>query len=160
MFKMKFFVVVSFVLASLGMTASEASAQWKSVPYDAGNFTASGAMTWTVEQTDQVNFRYMVNDRTMTVALVVKFSSVGGTAHQELQIKIPGGFKAGSQMFSMAHLFRDSGSPAQEIATTVVNPDSDIIKIYRPAWVNQQLSSNVTHLYFTITFDLCDDTCS
>jgi len=52
MFNMKAFLTTAFLLAALGMTATEASAQWKSVPYDAANFSASGSMTWSVEESD------------------------------------------------------------------------------------------------------------
>lgn len=148
------FLTSALILAGLMATASEASAQWRTVPYDSANFTASGSMTWTVEDADQQTFKYMINDRTMTVAVVLNNTSVSGTASQYLYIKIPAGHLAGSSMVNLIRLRKDSGSPFTEIASAYTMTGDDLIYVMRPDFSNQQLSSDATYVYFTITFDL------
>lgn len=141
----------------LTFAASEAHAQWRSVPFDSGNFSAESPMTWTVEEADQQTFKYVVNDRTMSVAVILNQTTVGGTASQRLHIKIPGGYKAGSAMISPAFLRKDSGSPFVEVVYALTFPDSDKIELFRPSTSVHQLSTNATYVYFTITFDVCAD---
>lgn len=149
--------------AFLTCTASQASAQWRSVPYDASNFTAQGSMVWTVEESDQNTFRYMVNDRTMTVAVILRTTTVSGTPSQWLRIKIPGGYKAASWISNMGFLTVDSGSPYSEVVYVIANSNDnstnhpDTLSIFRPSTANHQLSTNGMQLYFTATFDLCSD---
>ncbi len=144
----------ALIVTGLMATASEASAQWRSVPYDSANFTASDSMTWTVEEADQQTFKYMINDRTMTVSVTLNNTSLSGTASQYLLIKIPAGYLAGSSMANLIRLRKDSGSPFTEIASAYTLPGDNRIHIMRPDFSNQQLSSNATYVYFTITFDL------
>lgn len=70
---------------------------WTSVSFSAGNFTASGSMTWTVESADQVTFRYHKVNKVMTVAFALEATAVGGTPSTDLQITIPGSFTAAAQ---------------------------------------------------------------
>jgi hypothetical protein len=63
-----------------------------SVPWVAGNFTGSGAMTWTVEVGDQGDFHYSVVGKTMTMWFYLSTTTVGGTPDTVLYILIPGGF--------------------------------------------------------------------
>lgn len=67
---------------------------WISVPYSAGDFTASGSMTWTVESGDLQTFSYLLRGRTLSIALGVSASSIGGTLSNGLLVAIPGGFSA------------------------------------------------------------------
>lgn len=65
--------------------------------YAAGNFTANGAMTWTVTNPQAVNYRYTLDGKRMTVAWFITGSTVGGTLNSALQIAIPAGLLANSR---------------------------------------------------------------
>lgn len=146
--------VLALMIAGSMATASEASAQWRAVPYDSANFAGSDSMVWTVEEADQVTFKYMINDRTMTVALILNATSVSGPASQYLRIRIPAGHTGGSMTASLMRLRKDSGAPFSEIASAYTFGGNDWISIMRPDHGNQQLSSNATYIYLTMTFDI------
>lgn len=68
------------------------------VTFAAGNFTGSGAMTWTVTVGQVQYFAYSIVGKTMTVWCNIVNSTTGGTAGTALQIAIPGGFQAGANI--------------------------------------------------------------
>jgi hypothetical protein len=80
------------------------------VPFDAGDFTASGSMTWTVAAGDVAYFRYSIIGKLMTVFLRVNTSTVGGTPSTALSVKIPGGKTAatGSRTVVPIHVIDDN----------------------------------------------------
>jgi hypothetical protein len=59
--------------------------------FSAGNFTASGAMTWTVVGGGVTTYAYTVVGKMMTVIFAIS-GTVAGTPNTALQIAIPGGF--------------------------------------------------------------------
>jgi len=65
---------------------------WIVVPFSAGDFTAGGAMTWTVGSGDLLAFRYWLKDTTLAINLDIASSTTGGTPNALLIVKIPGGF--------------------------------------------------------------------
>ena len=67
---------------------------WTSVDYAAGNFTGSGAMTWTVESADQLIYKYTLRGHTLTLSVQLFSTVVGGTLDFELRVAIPGGYTA------------------------------------------------------------------
>lgn len=74
--------------AELGTGVTEAS--WATRAYSAGNYTAGGAQTFTVESGDVVTETWMLPTST---SFVFNFNyypaSVGGTPHSDLQIALP-----------------------------------------------------------------------
>lgn len=71
-------------------------AAWTSVTFNAGNFTASGSMTWTVASGDVNTFDYVEIGKTMIVSCVLSTTTVGGTPSTALKITIPNGRTAGN----------------------------------------------------------------
>lgn len=67
------------------------SAVWVDVPFDAGDFTGSGSMTWTVEEADISTFAWVRSGKTMTVTFFLNATTVAGTPDTSLQILIPDG---------------------------------------------------------------------
>lgn len=61
------------------------------VPFFAGDFTASGSMTWTVAAAQAITFAYALIGKRMFVEWVVVGGTVGGTVGSALRIKIPAG---------------------------------------------------------------------
>lgn len=69
---------------------------WITPTFAAGNFTASGAMTWTVDAGDVAIQKYKVEGNTFTMALTVNTSSVGGVVASGLQVAVPNGYTTAS----------------------------------------------------------------
>lgn len=65
--------------------------EWANVTYAAGNFTAGGTQTWTVDSGDIATNGYTEVGLTQTYAVVLLTTSVGGVANPELRIAIPNG---------------------------------------------------------------------
>jgi hypothetical protein len=59
-------------------TAYAPFGEWVNVPYVAGNFTAGGAMTWTVTSGQQVTYVYTVINKTMVLCFNIEGTTVGG----------------------------------------------------------------------------------
>jgi hypothetical protein len=68
---------------------------WIDVAFSAGNFTASGAMTWTLGSSDQVAYRYRQVASTVDGKAVYEFdiqlgaTTVGGTPDVNLNMALP-----------------------------------------------------------------------
>src|SRR5205085_11047721 len=66
------------------------------VPFSAGDYTASGSMTWTVASGDVQTDTYVQRGTFVTLTSTINTSTVGGTPAGELRKAIPGGFTAKS----------------------------------------------------------------
>lgn len=62
---------------------------WTKIPFDATKFTGNGTMTWTVVQTNMINWSYRTIDN--VVSLVVSFggTTTGGAANTDLNVQLP-----------------------------------------------------------------------
>lgn len=83
--------------------------EWTSVAFNAGDFTATGGMTWTVAAGDIATFAYTLVGKTMTVALHITNTTIGGVLANTIQIKIPGGFTSARSMFNATATLIDNG---------------------------------------------------
>lgn len=72
---------------------------WLTPAFSASDYTANGAMTWTVDAADVVTCLYWLSGRTMAIMLSVNTTSVGGTLNTDLLRAIPGGFAASGYAF-------------------------------------------------------------
>jgi hypothetical protein len=84
--------------------------------FAAGNFTASGSMTWTVESADVANYSYMLIGRMMVLAWVLNATTQGGTADQELRVAVPGGFAIAKNAIFVMGYTSDNGTVKTGIA--------------------------------------------
>ena len=65
---------------------------WTNIPYAAGNFTAAGAMIWTVEAADVSTLAYtVIGGHTAIVAVGINSSTLSGTASTDCYIALPAG---------------------------------------------------------------------
>jgi hypothetical protein len=88
--------------------------EWITPTFDAGDFTASGSMTWTVEAGDVAVYRYkMLSADTMVLQWSISTTTVGGTPSYALRIKIPNGKTAAG--------VQDVLSYGSDNGTTMVN---------------------------------------
>ncbi len=76
--------------------------QWVSPAFLASNFSANGAMTWTVASS--TTYSYALTGRTMTVAMTLS-GTVGGTLNTQLLVAIPNGYVATQAMQSLVNVY-------------------------------------------------------
>ena len=81
---------------------------WVTPAFNAGDFTGSDSMTWTVEAGDVTTFQYTVSGKVMTFVFVLNTTTVGGTPASALEIAIPGGFTSTTEVWATAYAV-DSG---------------------------------------------------
>jgi hypothetical protein len=87
---------------------STAMGEWTAVAYSAGNFTAPGGMTWTVDSGDQITYAYSLVGKTMFLAVYLDTTSITCTCSPTVSVAIPGGFTAAKKIQSAALMF-DNG---------------------------------------------------
>lgn len=71
-----------------------AMGEWIPIPFNAGNFTASGSMTWTVAATNVTALKYMLVGKTCFVLFNLVQTSVGGTMSTGLRLALPSALMA------------------------------------------------------------------
>lgn len=126
-------------------------AAWSTPAFSAGDYTASGSMTWTVGAGDVAMNKYVVIGKTMHWHLVLTTTTVGGTASTGLRVAIPGGVTpVGASRGVAWHL--DDG--VEGFGGYVVNPT--YVEFFKPSsatsWDNT--STNNTAIYASITFEI------
>jgi len=80
---------------------------WTTPTFSAGNFTASGSMTWTVISGDVLEYKYVINGKTMTVSFYIE-GTIGGTVNNALAIAIPASKTAANSFRQPAWIYDNS----------------------------------------------------
>lgn len=81
---------VAALTAEQSLTLLGIGQAWTTPAFDAGNFTASGSMTWTVEAGDVKAYAYTyIGPHTMVIMFSLEATAVGGTPSSALYIQIP-----------------------------------------------------------------------
>jgi hypothetical protein len=121
------------------------------VPYVVGNFTATAAMTWTVDLADQVTFRMGQLGRMLWLNVRLTGTTVGGVvAGANLQILIPGGFTIRNE--SIFPALAAPGGGASEGAIGFATAGSNKISVLRYA-ANWVLGANNTDVGFNVLIE-------
>lgn len=124
------------------------------VPYNAGNFSANGSMTWVVEAGDQLVFTYqMLGPTTMLVNVDLSNTTVGGTPNLTLMIKIPNSKSATKFVTQVPAIVYDNGVSQLGTAYTLLS-DPTWINITRLPVINWTASTNNTHIMFQIIIEV------
>lgn len=128
--------------------------EWTAVAFDAANFTASGAMTWTVAVGDQFVYKYMLVGKTMILAYEIRTSTVGGVLSSALQIAIPGGFLSAGRTWSF-HRLSDAGAVAT-FGTAFVGTGGAVVQLFvdNTTTTNWAASADLTSVAGTIAFEV------
>lgn len=129
---------------------STALGEWTTPTYAAGDFTANGSMTWTVQAGDVTTYAYALVGKMETVAFTIITSTVGGTPNNELMIKVPSG-TAAKQVFN-AVAISDNGSLIMGFA--YVNSGGSQINVRRSDGANWSASTDNTIVRGQITFPI------
>lgn len=126
---------------------------WQSVPYNSGNFTASGSMTWTVTSGQVTAFTYTVIGKTLWVNLGISTSSVGGTPDKQLFVAVPGGFTVTAQTVVQCRLYDNGTFQPEGIAFSAAADGNIHIRIGQGV-SNFSLSTNNTPVSFVIPINI------
>lgn len=142
------------ISASAGLfdqSRTTAIGEWTDVAFASGNFTASGSMTWTVQSADQITFEYMLIGHTMFLSVYLDSTTVGGTASNQLFIKIPGGFSAAKKVQGMSLGF-DNGTAVSTF--TRVSAGGTTVEVGKSDVSNFALSTNNTFIRVIMAFEV------
>lgn len=148
-------VIYDATTARWRMTAHYQGA-WITPAYAAGDFTASGSMTWTVDSGDVPVYKYWLKGRTLLVNWVINTSSVGGTPSYALFLKIPGGFSAATGQYTSGMMFKDNGGAYTFSAAWVTSGTPTQIQLYVVGFgtANWAASTNATGSYGQIAIEV------
>lgn len=121
---------------------------WIAPAYAAGDFTASGSMTWTVDAGDVEVYRYWLKGRSLVVNWVIVSSTVGGTLSTSLQIKVPGGFSVANQATN-GMMYKDGAAAFAFAAAWASSATPTKIQLYTAGFgsTNWAATTNNTFTY-------------
>jgi hypothetical protein len=127
---------------------STAMGEWQNVAFNASNFFAAGAMTWTVASGDQVTFKYTnLIGKTLGITFDLAVTSVGGVVGTDLQMTIPGGFLPAVQSVHPI-VIRDNG--VADSGWAVAQAGVSYLIIRKRDFSNWTASANNTYVEGTI----------
>jgi len=127
--------------------------EWTDVAFNAGDFTGSGSMTWTVASGDVGEFAYMVVGKTMFVRFYLNNTTVGGTPAAYLKIAIPGGYSSAAGCYAYMPCFADDNGTL-DIGWAIVQTSSSYIEIYLKAFGSWAASTDNTDVRGTAIFEI------
>lgn len=113
---------------------------WTAVAYSAGNFTASGSMTWGVDNADQAVFRYAIVGQTCFLNIVINTSDVAGTASTALRITLPSAFTVGAAC-NFHYFYNDAGAAAFSQGVGSATAGNSYIDLFKADLSNWTLTS-------------------
>lgn len=128
-----------------GLSFSQLSTTWTTRSYSAGNYTASGSMTWTVDAPDVVIESYVELGKTMLWAADIYTSSVGGTVAGELRITLPNSRTIASSVSSAGSCSGLDNGADVPVTYRATGGDS-YVKLIRTFGQNWTLSTNQTYV--------------
>lgn len=126
--------------------------EWTTVAHSGTNYTASGAMTWTVDLADQVTYAYKLVGKSLTVSAWVATTTVAGVVATQLNVAIPGGFVAAKAMGGACGVLLDNGVGVA--GTVSVAAAGTVIVVQRADAGNFTASANNTQVRFTFEFEI------
>lgn len=129
---------------------AEIGQAWTTPAFNAGDFTASESMTWTVEEGDVLSFAYNILGKVMICAFRLATTTVGGTLSDALLIKIPAGKTATKIMENHLSRLVDNNVKTEGFCYT----NGTNICIARSDQANFAASTNLTTVIGQITFEI------
>lgn len=123
---------------------------WQSVPFAAGDFTASGGMTWGVAAGDVISFDYMSYKNTLFLAATLNATSITAPLSNQLFVKVPNAFIAASTNIFKCRL-SDNGTERDDAIAFCVSGGTNIT-IQRASAINFLAAVNTTSVQFSLFF--------
>lgn len=126
---------------------------WTTPGFNAADFTANGAMTWTVEAGDVITYAYIIIGKTMYVNYYISLTTVGGTLNNALQIAIPASKVSANNNVTLG-VTRDNGGP-NTTSLVIIGAGTTVISVYHqvPA-VNWSAATNTTSVFGSVVFEI------
>lgn len=126
---------------------------WTTPSYSAGDFTANGAMVWTVEAADVITYSYIIIDKLMFVNFWLQLTTIGGTPNTKLRIAIPASKQSANSVQTFYLANPNSGGNQMGLLTiqasgTVMELHVDFVPNNWPA------STNLTHVFGSLFFEI------
>jgi len=121
--------------------------------FSAGDFTASGSMTWTVDSGDITVYAYRLAGKMLAVQFAIISTTVGGTVSNNLRIKIPGGFTNTKYVLSVSLNYSDNGG-GNTAGFVQVGAGNTYIECYKFSVANWTLATNATGVYGEVFFEV------
>lgn len=115
------------------------------ITFAAGDFTASGTMTWTVASGDVVHDVYVQNGKLVKFYGTYNVTTVGGSLSNELRRALPNGFVATREMWAPEFIAFDNN--AQVTSSLSVAAAGTLIRIRKPAGANWAAATDATYIY-------------
>jgi hypothetical protein len=125
------------------------------IAYSAGDFTATGSMTWTVDSGDVTTARYLQHGSHVTLWMVLATTTTGGTTSNGLLFTLPNGFTAANQSTQLgAYGTVADSTPYSGISiwAIVIATSTTKIGFYKPDFANIALGTNNVTSSGTATF--------
>lgn len=126
-------------------------AEMTSVAFNAANFTASGAMTWTVAAGDVATYAYQFDGRVMRLQFGLNTTTVGGTVGTELRIAVPGGLTIQRRCVNPVRILDNL---VASVGFASATPGNTYVAIQRTDGANWTLSTDQTYVFGEISFDV------
>jgi hypothetical protein len=124
---------------------------WITPTFAAGNFTANGSMTWTVESGDVTTYAYRIDGKMMTVLVTIATTTVGGTPNTQLRIAVPAGRTSAKRVINPCFLLDNN---VRATGYLDVGAGATFITVNRTDTSNFTASTNLTYVYGEITFEI------
>lgn len=121
---------------------------WTNVPYNAGDFTAGGAMVWTVAAGDVGYFKYSLLDAT-TMLLAAQFVNTSVTAPLDplLKVAVPGGKTITTGFLQPGFAIANLPAGSHEVVIVLGTAGTTYISIYRLGAINWLASVDACSVY-------------
>lgn len=121
------------------------------IAFSAGNFTASGSMTWTVGSGDVVSLAYAIVGKVMTIWFYLQATTVGGTPDRYLNIAVPASKSARNQVFGVYHYYEGSTWKRGFVS---VAASGTVVRCEREDNSNWSATTDGTYLLGQLTFPI------
>lgn len=132
-----------------GTDGTSGLAHYVTYTYNSGHFTGNGAMTWGVDNADEL-IRYSQFGKQMHVMGSIQQTDVAGTPNTDLQLTIPGGRTNGSAYAWGSMSYGDAGG-ALTVGHCFATPSATVITFRKADSSNWTATSgDNTYVYFSI----------
>lgn len=125
---------------------------WTTPTYNATDFSANGAMTWTVDAGDITVYRYLEVGKTMLLTVYLRNTTIGGTLDYELRVAVPNSRTIAYG--ALVPMVVTTGAFGPETGVAIATAGNTYIQLFRnlfgPNW--GAAGSNDTYLGFSVTF--------
>lgn len=127
---------------------------WVTPTFSAGNFTANGAMTWSVDSADVVTYAYSIVGKTMWLMVVINDTTIGGTPNVELRVAIPASKVATKATVAASARVVNGGVEYTNAIASVDVAGSTVIKVFLPGFITYTAGTNNTSVQFQMFLEI------